>query len=97
MHQISDEDCFLILASDGVWEFMDMHAAVEIVDGFYKDGKGAIDACRLLLAKSALLWRVHEGQYRDDITAVVVYLPPLLEALRRREGGHAADTGTVGA
>ena len=75
------DDCFVILASDGVWEFISMEEACEIVDEFYAHGRRAIDACRLLIAKAALAWREHEGVYRDDITAIVIYLPELLGAL----------------
>ena len=60
-----------------------------MVDNFYRKGKRAIDACRLLIAKSALAWRRHEGAYRDDITAIVAYLPQLCEALRKQEAGEA--------
>ena len=36
----------------------------------------------MLIMQSALQWRKHEGHYRDDITAYVIYLPPVVEALR---------------
>ena len=80
-HRVAAEDRFVLLASDGVWEFIDMNEAVEIVDQFYSEGKRAIDACRLLIAKAALAWRINEGMYRDDITAIVAFLPPLVNGL----------------
>jgi len=73
-HVITEDNKFLILATDGVWEFIDNEQAVEIVDDFYRQGLPAIDACRLLIARAAMQWRVEEGDYRDDITAMVVYL-----------------------
>ena len=73
---MQEEDLFLILASDGVWEFIENEEAVRIVRLFHEQGKPALDACRFLIAKAALLWRTNEGQYRDDITAIVIYLPP---------------------
>ena len=36
--QVSDEDCFLVLASDGVWEFLENQDVVEIVDGLHASG-----------------------------------------------------------
>jgi serine/threonine protein phosphatase PrpC len=80
-HTVSDDDCFLIMASDGVWEFIDNAEAVQIVNQFYSAGRPAMDACRFLIAKAAVLWRKYEGDYRDDITAVVMYLPPVMRIL----------------
>ena len=60
-----------------MWEFIDNDEAVAIVGQFYDKGLPALDACRFLIAKAALCWRKFEGDYRDDITAIVVYLPCL--------------------
>ena len=45
-------------------------------------GGGAVEAeepasvaCTYLIAKAAYKWREVEGDYRDDISAIVVYLP----------------------
>ena len=78
-HVVAAEDQFLILASDGVWEFIDNAEAIDIVAEFYNKGLPANDAARFLIAKSAIRWRDEEGDYRDDITAVVVYLQELLQ------------------
>ena len=74
-HETTPDDKFLIMASDGVWEFIDNAEAVRIVDRFHSNGQPAIEACRFLIARAALSWRQCEGDYRDDITAIVVYLP----------------------
>ena len=34
-----------------------------------------MDAAELLIAESARRWKWAEGDYRDDITAIVVFLP----------------------
>jgi len=80
-HVVRDEDKFIILASDGVWEFIDNDEAVRIVEVFYNKGLPALDACRYLIAKAAVSWRRFEGEYRDDITAIVVYLDIVLQQL----------------
>ena len=54
---------------------------MQIVNQFYSAGRPAMDACRFLIAKAAVLWRKYEGDYRDDITAVVMYLPPVMRIL----------------
>jgi serine/threonine protein phosphatase PrpC len=74
-HTIDDEARFLILASDGVWEFIDNEKAVRIVNTVYSAGGPAEQACRLLIANAAVQWKLNEGpSYRDDITAIVLYL-----------------------
>ena len=59
--------------------------AVAIVGQFYDKGLPALDACRFLIAKAALCWRKFEGDYRDDITAMVVYLDDVLEKLAEED------------
>jgi len=80
-HVVSAEDRFIILASDGVWEFLSNDEVVSIIDSFYSKGLPALDACRYLIAKAAIAWRHYEGEYRDDVTAIVVYLDGLIEHL----------------
>ena len=52
---------------------------MKIVDLFYQKGLPAMDATRYLIAKAAVAWRKFEGDYRDDITAIVVYLDRVLD------------------
>ena len=40
MREIAREDEYLIIASDGVWEFIDSDEAVQIVDLYDSTGKG---------------------------------------------------------
>lgn len=65
---------FFILATDGVWEFISSAEAVEIVDKCFQDGMGASDACKELIRAATEKWKEYEGDYRDDITAMVVRL-----------------------
>ena len=39
------------------------------------NGNGPDRACRSLIEKSSLLWKKYEGDYRDDITGIVITLP----------------------
>ena len=98
-HVLRDEDKFIILASDGVWEFIDNEEAVRIVEVFYRKGLPALDACRYLIAKAAVAWRRFEGDYRDDITAIVVYVDMLVENLvaETLEPVPEANEGETGA
>ena len=71
-----DGDVFIIVASDGVWEFIDSDEACRIVEPMLKD---ATEACNKLVREAASRWAYYEGTYRDDITAVVAFLPFLEE------------------
>lgn len=79
---VAGRDLFIVLASDGVWEFLSTDHVVEVVAGFRARGEPAAAAARFLIAKAAIAWRMEEGDYRDDITAIVVYLEELPDALR---------------
>ena len=63
----------MILASDGVWEFLSSQEACDIVNMFIEEGATA--ACQELIAAAMSKWESLEGDYRDDITAIVVLLP----------------------
>jgi len=80
-HAVQPHDKFLILASDGIWEFISPQDAVDIVATVHVAGGRAFDACKQLITKAADAWAANEGDYRDDITAIVIWLPELLEAL----------------
>ena len=65
-----------------MWEFITPETAVHIVHKAIKeDGQTPTAACRVLIATAALSWRQEEGDYRDDITAIVVHLPGTVEQL----------------
>jgi len=90
MHTIDEDvDEFVIIATDGVWEFLSSEDAVDIVqkhlyiaddgEGEKKEGGyGASVACEALIKAASDKWHEHEGNYRDDITAIVVRLKDLL-------------------
>ena len=71
-HKLSDDDELLIIATDGVWEFITSEDAVDLVGRHLDAGEGASRACQCLIEEAAAKWHEHEGDYRDDITAVVV-------------------------
>jgi serine/threonine protein phosphatase PrpC len=77
MHELREggKDRFLLLASDGVWEFISSQEAVDIVWGELQKGVGVSGACQVLIEQAAARWRDVEGDYRDDITALLIMLP----------------------
>ena len=79
---------FIVLASDGVWEFIESQAECDLV-GRFIDGS-ALNAVTKLIETAAAKWRQEEGDYHDDITAICIKLTPDLFASR-------ADPSTAGA
>ena len=70
---------FFIIATDGVWEFVSSSEAVEIVDKCFQEGMGASDACKELIRVAMGKWKEMEGDYRDDITAIIVRLDGIFD------------------
>ena len=67
-----DQDCkFIVVASDGIWEFLDNKRVGEIVMPYYKndDPDGA---CKALI-KEATEWWNKEEIVVDDITVVIAF------------------------
>jgi serine/threonine protein phosphatase PrpC len=91
-HKVTKEDEFLVLATDGVWEFLESEDVVKMVDRSFSSGRPAEDACKYIIARSAKAWQHHEGDYRDDITVIVVYLQGLIASLRHEAGGNSSNT-----
>mmetsp|Transcript_12717 Transcript_12717/g.15218 ORF Transcript_12717/g.15218 Transcript_12717/m.15218 type:complete len:329 (+) Transcript_12717:2-988(+) len=75
-HVIGPHDKYLIMGSDGIFEFIESKPACDIVHGVMsKKGGDADKACRLLIERSVIAWKTNEGDYRDDITGIVMTLP----------------------
>ena len=59
------------------YEFLSSQEVADIVGAALVDNNlSAEAACETLIEQAALLWRREEGDYRDDITAIVVRLNP---------------------
>lgn len=95
------DDAFLVLATDGVWEFMSSDDVVRIVGLILHNPKNKnkpnlAQICAADLIKCAMKqWKKHEDSYRDDITATVIllpWLPPSAAALQPQP-----STAAVGA
>ena len=67
------EDKFIVIASDGVWEFISNEEIAKIVKPFY-DAKNAEKAAEAVVKESYLRWKREEEGIVDDITCVIVFL-----------------------
>ena len=68
VHELSDDDAFVILATDGVWEFISSQRAVDMVA---KHGEDLAGAATALCAESYRLW-LSEEKRTDDITVAIM-------------------------
>ena len=68
---MDEDDKFLILASDGVWEFLSNDEVLDLVVPFWhqNDLKGA---CNVIVKESVAAWEREEDSI-DDITVIVVF------------------------
>lgn len=66
--ELTTQDKFMVLASDGVWEFISSQEAVDII----AQHSTAEEACRQLVDEAYQRWLTEEDGLVDDITAVVV-------------------------
>ena len=68
---VTSDDKFIIIASDGIWEFISSQECVNIIKDFYlkKDLKGCL---KYLLTESSKRW-IKEEEVIDDITAVLIF------------------------
>ena len=69
---LTSSDRCIIIASDGVWDFIDEQEACNIVRQLQPDAEAA---CRLLVDTASRRWVEDDPSYRDDISAIVVFFP----------------------
>ena len=71
-YKFMPEDKFLVLASDGLFEFIDSEEVVSIVSGYY--AKNDIVGCSEFLYKESYRkWISEEEDTVDDITIIIVF------------------------
>ena len=70
-YDITNDDKFIIIASDGIWEFISSQECVNFIKDYYikKDLKGCL---KFLLNESSKRW-IKEEEVIDDITAVLIF------------------------
>lgn len=90
---LTDLDRYIVLASDGVFEFMTSQAVMDVV----AEAKDPLEACRAVVAEAYRLWLQWEVR-TDDITVICIALHDmafdeegLREELRTRRDCAAQD------
>jgi serine/threonine protein phosphatase PrpC len=67
------DDKFIVIASDGVWEFLSNDEIAKIVAPFF-ELRNAEKAAEAIVRESYLTWKREEEGVVDDITCVIVFL-----------------------
>lgn len=62
----------MIVASDGVWEFLDNDTILNIVKKYRQSGD-IETACDVIMRESLKSWKIEEEDTIDDITFVLVF------------------------
>lgn len=69
--KLTEDSRFLIVGSDGVWEFLSDKDVYKFIEPFY-NLKDPVAACNSLIEESTIMWKLREKD-RDDITCVVAF------------------------
>ncbi|TMW59469.1 hypothetical protein Poli38472_004538 [Pythium oligandrum] len=78
--QLTEDDRFVVIASDGVFEFLTSQAVVDMV-AQYDD---PLEACQKVVAESYRLWLTYELR-TDDISIICVYFKFSGDSLPKRD------------
>jgi len=71
-YTLTDKDYILLLASDGIWEFMNSDLIVEIL----MEHKDSTSSAKGIMEEAVALWGQESEGTQDDITCAVIYLQP---------------------
>lgn len=72
--EIKPEDRVIVLASDGIYEFLTNQSVIDICAKF----TDPLEACRAVAAESYELWLQYELR-TDDITIIVIFVEPIMD------------------
>eukprot|EP00594_Rhizosolenia_setigera_P001585 CAMPEP_0178946810 /NCGR_PEP_ID=MMETSP0789-20121207/4490_1 /TAXON_ID=3005 /ORGANISM="Rhizosolenia setigera, Strain CCMP 1694" /LENGTH=558 /DNA_ID=CAMNT_0020626839 /DNA_START=189 /DNA_END=1865 /DNA_ORIENTATION=- len=101
-YELHGDEEFIVIASDGLWEYMDSEEVVDLVVAastseddtsvsFSSSCCNAKKASEALIKESAKRWRYYDGNYRDDITAIVIRLDKLRDEQEENEKKKKAN------
>jgi serine/threonine protein phosphatase PrpC len=72
VYELTKEDKFIIIASDGIWEFISSEEAVAMVSTVWHSGN-AESCCDKLVKEATIRWQKEEENI-DDMTVIVIFL-----------------------
>ena len=63
---------FIIIASDGIWEYITSEECVEIIKDFYENNMDAVGAIHSIMEEAFNRWKKYD-EIIDDITIIIVF------------------------
>ena len=63
---------FIVIASDGIWEYIDSEECVKIIKEYYENNMDAVGGLNALVKEAYKRWK-NENNNVDDITAIVIF------------------------
>jgi serine/threonine protein phosphatase PrpC len=69
---LSVDDKFIVIASDGIWEFLPNDQVVEMIVPYWQDNNPE-GACERLVNEAVYHWQ-NEDEVIDDITIIIIFL-----------------------
>jgi len=89
-YEVHEDDFAVILASDGVWELLTSDQVADIVYSVSKESMDPAKMADAIVEQSSYMWKVEEGDYRDDITVVMFLFPWLTDEMKAQAAADAA-------
>ena len=74
-YELKEDDFAIVIASDGMWELLSSQTVADIIAGVKLNSGDVQDMVNEIVNQSSYMWKVEEGDYRDDITVIVMLLP----------------------
>ncbi len=78
------EDKFIVLASDGLFEFMESQEIIDIIKDYYIKND-IVGCCEYLYKESSRKWIQEEDDTIDDITMILVFFDDIYEEVEEEE------------
>lgn len=74
-YELKEDDFAIVIASDGVWEMLSSQTVADIIAEVKLKSGHVQDMVNQIVDQSSYMWKVEQGDYRDDITVIVMLLP----------------------
>ena len=71
--ELLEQDKFVILASDGVWEFLSNREVIDLIIPFWEIGNPQ-QACDCIERESVRRWKQRNPASIDDISMIILFL-----------------------
>ena len=73
-HELRPEDKYLVLMSDGIFEFISNEEIIEMIHTYAQQGEGPKEVAKRLVKEARKRWQEEEEDVVDDCTVLVAYL-----------------------